>query len=74
MAARLEHQVRFLHVTRVDPRVMHPADLSRDSFPRLPDGWLGPRIIADVEAFDARYTSCGRCPADDLLEADILQS
>src|SRR5581483_1505342 len=55
-----------------DPEVAHLARalmrLARDSFPRMPDGWLSTDVVACVEAFDERYTARGRCPSDDALD------
>jgi len=44
--------------------------LARDALYRQPTDWCSGRIAADVEAFEYLYTAQGRCPADDLLDAE----
>ncbi len=43
--------------------------LAREALPRQPENWCSSRLAADVEAFEYLYTARGRCPADDLLDA-----
>jgi glutamate--cysteine ligase len=42
--------------------------LGIDALERMPAGWITPAIMADVSAYDERYTARGRCPADELLD------
>jgi glutamate--cysteine ligase len=42
--------------------------LGIDALERMPAGWVTPTIVADAVAYDERYISRGRCPADELLD------
>jgi glutamate--cysteine ligase len=44
--------------------------LAREALPRQEPGWCSAKIAADVEAFEFLYTAQGRCPADDILDAE----
>jgi glutamate--cysteine ligase len=44
--------------------------LARQALPRHTPDWCSTKIAADVEAFEYLYTAQGRCPADDLLDAE----